>query len=265
MLPLIRAAWSYRNFIIASVRNEFITQFARSRLGALWMLIQPLVMVAIYAVILSAVLRAKLPGLEESRFGYAIYLISGIVCWTLFSDVIMRCLNLFIASGTLMKKIVFPKVCLPLTVVGVVLINNILLAVAAIVIFLLVGHGLSWNVLFLPVLVLMTLGLGLGFGLILGILNVFIRDIGQAIPLLLQMGFWFTPIVYPVSIVPDQMRSLLVLNPVYPLVDAYHSVLAYGETPDWAPLTAVGLGIIILLAIAWWMFRQASAEMVDVL
>jgi len=229
------------------------------------MLIEPLVMVGIYAVILSAVLRAKLPGLEGSRFGYAIYLICGIACWTLFSEVITRCLNLFIQNGDLMKKIVFPKVCLPLIAVGTSLINSILFICASIVIFLLIGHDLTFQILYLPLLMLLTMGLGLGFGLILGILNVFIRDIGQAVPLILQLGFWFTPIVYPTSIVPDQVKTLLYLNPVYPLVDGYRAVLAYGRSPEWIPLAGLAAGSLVLLGIALWMFRKASPEMVDVL
>lgn len=265
MLDQLRLAWAYRYFILSSIRNELTLQFARSRLGGTWMIIQPLVMVTIYAVILSAVLRAKLPGLEGSKYGYAIYLISGIICWTLFSDVLTRCLTLFIDNGNLMKKIVFPKICLPLIAIGTALVNNIFLILASIAIYLLIGHEITGQFVLLPLLVLMTLGIGAGFGLILGVLNVFMRDLGQAVPLLLQVGFWFTPIVYPESIVPDQVQSLLFLNPVYPLVDAYHAVLAFGGSPDWSALGVVASGIILLLSIGLWMFRQASPEMVDVL
>lgn len=124
-MGMIRDAWAYRNFIFTSVKNEFVSNFVRSRLGGLWMLIEPLVMVAIYALILSGVLQAKLPGLEGNKFAYAIYLISGISCWTLFEDLIKRCLTLFIANGDLMKKILFPKVCLPLitAAVGITLVS----------------------------------------------------------------------------------------------------------------------------------------------
>lgn len=265
MLDQLRLAWAYRYFILSSIRNDLTVQFARSRLGGTWMIIQPLVMVTIYAVILSAVLRAKLPGLDGSKYGYAIYLISGIICWTLFSDVLTRCLTLFIDNGNLMKKIVFPKICLPLIAIGTALVNNIFLILASIAIYLLIGHEITVQFVLLPFLVLMTLGIGAGFGLILGILNVFMRDLGQAVPLLLQVGFWFTPIVYPANIVPDQVQSFLYLNPIFPMVDAYHSVLAYGEVPDWIPMGGTAVVIIILLLIGLWMFRQANAEMVDVL
>ncbi|MBA2880003.1 lipopolysaccharide transport system permease protein [Desulfosalsimonas propionicica] len=265
MSALIRAAWAYRNFIITSVKNEFISNFIRSRLGGLWMVIEPLVMVAIYAVILSAVLGAKLPGLEENRFGYAIYLVSGIACWELFSNVIIRSLNMFIANGNLMKKVVFPKVCLPCITVGTALVNNILFIFAGLFIFLLVGHWVTWQIIYLPVLVALTAALGLGFGLIFGILNVFIRDVGQAVPLILQIGFWGTPIVYPVSIVPDQVKFFLQLNPVFYLVQGYRNVLAFGEPVQWFPLLGLAGMAAVLLAAAFWMFRQASPEMVDVL
>lgn len=265
MWGMIRAAWAYRNFIITSVKNEFVSNFVRSRLGGFWMIIEPLVMVAIYAVILSAVLGAKLPGLEQNRFGYAIYLITGIACWDLFNNLINQSLNMFIANGNLMKKVVFPKVCLPFITVGTALVNNILFICAGIFIFLLVGHSLTWQIIYLPLLIALTVALGLGLGLILGILNVFMRDIGKAVPLILQIWFWGTPIVYPASIVPEQVKVFLQFNPIYYLVQGYRNILAFGEPIQWLPLLVLAGIACALLAVALWMFRQASPEMVDVL
>jgi lipopolysaccharide transport system permease protein len=122
------------------------------------------------------------------------------------------------------------------------------------------GHGLTPSVLLLPVLTGLTLALALGFGIVLGILNVFISDIGQVIPLVLQIGFWFTPVVYVPTVLPEGLRALLVFNPIYPLVSAYHEVLMYGRMPDLASLTGTAI-----LAAGMFMFRRASAEMVDVL
>ena len=255
---------SYRYFIVSSVRNELLNQFARSRLGGLWMVIHPLVMVAIYAFVLSAVLRARLDGIS-SQYAYAIYLTSGILAWSLFNDVLTRCLNLFVGNANLLKKMVVPKVTLPLIALGAALINNLLLFGAILVIFALLGHWPSPALLWLPLLTLVLMLLALGVGLIVAVLNVFIRDTAQVVPIVLQFMFWFTPILYPVVIIPEHLRHWLFFNPLYPLVSGYQSVLAYRQAPDLGPVLAVGGLALVLCLLGFWMVRRANAEMVDVL
>lgn len=103
MLAMWQALWRYRHFVWSSIRNELFSRFARSKLGGLWMFINPLAQVAIYALILSNVLGAKLPG-TDNKYAYAIYLMAGLLGWSLLSDIIGRCLTLFIEQGNLMKK-----------------------------------------------------------------------------------------------------------------------------------------------------------------
>ena len=137
---MLRSALRYRHFILSSIRSEFRARFIRSRLGGLWMIIHPLAQAAIFALVLAEVMAIKLPGMTENKFGYAIYLLSGILGWTLFSEVINRCLTLFIDNANLLKKIVFPRICLPLIVAGSALFNNLLLFLAIVVVFGLLGH-----------------------------------------------------------------------------------------------------------------------------
>lgn len=264
MLGMFSALWRFRGFVFSSIKNEFVARFARSRLGGLWMIIHPLAQVAIYALILSAVLASKLPGIDN-QYAYAVYLTSGILAWTLFSDLISRCLTLFIEQGSLMKKMAFPRVSLPAIVVGSCLLNHFFLFVAILGVFTLVGHPPGIALLHLPLLTLLTLAPALGLGLILGVLNVFLRDIGQVVPILLQFLFWFTPIVYPISIVPEYLRGWLVYNPLYYLVGAYHDVLVYNRMPDLLSLLPLMLVSVVLLLGGLFIFRRASAEMVDVL
>ncbi len=258
------AIWSYRYFILSSIRNDFKSRFARSKLGGAWMVLHPLSQVLMYALVLSAVLSVKLPEIE-SGFSYAIYLTAGILSWSLFSEIILRCLTIFIDNGNLMKKMVFPKICLPLIITGSVLINNILMLACILVIFALLGHFPGINMLWLPVLFVITVAFALSVGLILGVLNVFMRDIGQIMPVIMQFGFWFTPIVYMQSIIPEAYREWLVLNPMYHIVTAYQDVLVFSRPPEWFGLLVVLGCSILLLGIAVFLFRRASSEMVDVL
>lgn len=263
-MGMFRDLWQYRHFIISSIRNELVSRFARSKLGGLWMIINPLSQVLIYALILSNVLAAKLPGLDNT-YAYAIYLMAGLLAWSLFSEIIGRCLNLFIEQGNLMKKMSFPRITLPTIVVGSCVLNNFLLFVAMLGVFALLGHSFSMTMLWLLPLSALVVFLALGIGLIIGVINVFLRDVGHLIPIVLQTLFWFTPIVYPENIIPEQYRHLLSLNPLYPITNAYQQILVYNAKPDLNGLLMItGIALVVML-FSLFLFRRSSSEMVDVL
>jgi len=262
MLGLIGSAWRFRFFISSSIRTEMQVKFVRSRLGGLWMILNPLAQVLIFAFILSAVLSAKLPGINN-RYSYAIYLMSGTLCWAMFNEVISRCLTLFIDNGNILKKLAFPRIALPMIVAGSALVNNFLLFLAILLIFGALGHMPGIALIYLPLLVSLTLALAFGLGLALGVLNVFMRDIGQVVPVLLQFIYWFTPVVYMIDIIPAQYRGWLFLNPLVALVTSYHDVLLYNRAPDWIGLAPAAVIAMTLLGLSLVIFRKASPEMVD--
>ena len=261
---MFRDLYLYKSFIFQSVRNELISRFSRSKLGGLWVIINPLSQVLIYALILSHILAAKLPGIE-SQYAYAIYLMAGLLGWTMFNEIISRCLNLFIEHGNLIKKMSFPKVTLPAIAVGSCLANNLFLFISMLGIFSLLEHQFNMAMLWLIPLTLVVVVFSLGIGLILGVMNVFLRDIGQVTPIILQMLFWFTPIVYPATIIPEAYRHWLNLNPMYPIIDAYQQILVYGNSPQWGGVLIILAAGIILSIVGLFMFRRSSAEMVDAL
>jgi lipopolysaccharide transport system permease protein len=265
MLNILLATWRYRHFILSSIRSELITRFSRSRLGGLWVIIHPLMQAAIFALVLSEVMAAKMPGMANNKFAYAIYLMSGMLGWSLFTEVISRCLTLFVDNGHLLKKIVFPRLCLPLIVIGSALVNSGLLFLSVLVVFGMLGHWPGIHILWVPLLLMITLILALGIGLILGILNVFMRDIGQVIPIVLQLGFWFTPIVYSLEAVPQAFRQVLHSNPLLPIIKGLQNAMLYDTPPDVAALSGVFLVAILLMAFAMTLFRRANPEIVDVL
>jgi len=172
---MLVALWRYRHFVASAIGNEFRLRFARSYFGALWGIFNPLAQVAIYAIILSNLLQARMSGIDHP-YSFAIYLTAGMVCWNLFNEIVTRCLNVFVSQGNLIKKASFPKVVLPAIVVGGCLLDNLVLIVCTLAMFLMLGHGLSFVLVWLPVAILITAALATGIGLILGVLNVFVRD-----------------------------------------------------------------------------------------
>ena len=262
MLGMFRDLIRYRYFIIISIKNDILSRFANSKLGALWVLINPLAQVAIFALILSNVLAAKLPGITN-KYAYAIYLMSGLLVWTLFNDIFNRCLNMFIDQGNMIKKINFPRITLPLIVVGTSMVNNFLLFAATMLIFVSLGHNFTWMILWIVPLHLSVILFTTSLGLIFGIMNVFIRDIGQSMPIILQMLFWFTPIVYPINIVPAEYHHLFYFNPIISFTEAYQNILTYGIAPNLVPVSIItGIGFALAL-LSLLMFRRANSELVD--
>ena len=264
MREMLQAIWRYRHFIVSSVRNDLRSRFARSKLGASWMILQPLAQVAIYSLVLSRIMAAKLPGID-SRYGYPLYLLSGMVAWSLFNEIVSRSLTVFVDNGSMLKKIVFPRVCLPLIVVGSALVNNLLLFVVTVVVFALLGQLPTTAIIWIPLLVLLNIAFSLGLGLVLGVLNVFVRDVSQLMTVILQLWFWLTPIVYMTSILTPQLMTFMHMNPMYWIVSGYQDLLVFGTNPDFAALIPVAVAALLLLGIGLLLFRRAAPDMVDVL
>lgn len=239
-------------------------RFARSKLGALWMILNPLAQATIFAIVLSEVLAAKLPNIDN-KAAYAIYLMAGTAAWGLFAEIVTRCTTVFIDYSNTLKKIAFPRLCLPLIVCGSAILNHLLLLGAILVVFLFFGHLPSSAWLVLPLGMLLIILLGFGLGILLGLLNVFSRDVGQVITIVMQLWFWLTPIVYTANTLPKQFAPYLAFNPMAPLVRIYQDALLYGQFPQAASLLIPFLISASLFAFAFWIFRRASADIVDAL
>jgi len=261
-MGLMRAAWAYRGFILGSVRREFESRYRNSMLGAAWTILNPLAMIAVYTLIFSQLMKARLPG-AEGEFAYSIYLCAGLFAWNLFAEIVTRSQTMFLDQANLLKKLNFPRICLPIIVVCSALLNfGILLGLFSIFL-LLSGNFPGWAVIAVLPLLLIQLAYATGLGMILGVLNVFFRDVGQFFGILLQFWFWLTPIVYSSSIVPDSVRPALELNPMTPLMAAWQNLFVRGEWPHWMTLMPTTSLAIVLCLMGLMLFRRRADEMVD--
>lgn len=264
MVGQLSRIYSYRFFIISSIRNEFKSKFSRSKLGVLWMIINPMVQSVVYATVLSSIIASKLPGIE-SKYAYALYLLSGMLAWALFYEVVMGCVNVFVDKADLMKKVSFPRICLPVIAAGMALVNNFFLLVAILLVFVVLGQEFSAALLLLPLIIAINFVFALSLGTILGILNVVVRDVGQAVQVVLQALFWLTPIVYTSNILPPGVKDILLASPLYKLVSSYQATLVYGELPNPFYLLQVGVIALVLTCFAVVLFRRASSDISDAL
>lgn len=261
-LGLLRPLWAYRGFIVGSVMREFQSKYRNSLLGAAWAVINPLAMILVYTMIFSELMQTKLPGVG-SKFAYSIYLCAGLLTWGVFTEIVGRGQNIFLDNANLLKKICFPRLCLPVIAVLNACVNFAIIFGLFLVFLLLKGLWPGWVcIAFVPILMIQLL-LAVGLGIVLGVLNVFFRDVGQFFGIFLQFWFWFTPIVYPISILPEVIKPLVILNPIYPLVTSYQGIFVNNHWPDWVSLVYPLLLSLVLCTAGLRLFRLHAGEMVD--
>lgn len=256
--------FDYRNFILRSVKNDFRMRFARSKVAGFWVVIQPLVQVAIFALVLSNLLSARLVGVE-GKYAYTVHLLAGMVVWTLFSDSLSKTATSFLEHANAIKKISFPRICPPAIGIAIAIANATILLTLSLL-FIGPAYGISLTVIWwlFPVLVL-TAALGAGIGLVVGTLNVFMRDVWQVVSVVLQFLYWFTPIVYPMGALTPDLAEMVSNNPLTSLVLAAQDVLVRGVAPNVQSLLIPVTLAVVIGALGFFVFRQAAPDMADAL
>lgn len=255
--------WDYREFIFGSVRRSFAAKYKGSVLGALWAVFQPLAMILVYTLVFSNVMKNRLPEMEDVPYAYSIYLCAGVLPWGLFSELLSENASVFLSNANIMKKVAFPRVCLP-AIATLSSVVNFLIAFSLFLIFLLLVDHLNWSAFlsFFPLFsveVLFASSIGVG----LGVLNVFFRDVKQLLGVVLQFWFWFTPVVYPETIIPERLRQFFVLNPMYLMIKGYHDIFLYGKSPDFLEILAVFCLSVLIAWASLRLYRRHVGEMVD--
>ncbi len=261
-LAMLHGLWRYRGFVLGSVKREFQSKYRNTMLGAAWTVLSPLAMILVYTLIFSQVMKNRLPG-NASEYGYSIYLCAGVLTWGMFAEITSRAQNMFLEQANLLKKISFPRICLPLIVVLNALVNfGIIFGLFTV---FLVASGQFPGFVFLALLpvLLIQVALAIGVGMVLGVLNVFFRDVGQFFQIFIQFWFWFTPIVYPATILPPEVRGLLVWNPMAAVIQSYQTILVSGQAPHWPDLLPAAVLALLVCVLGLQLFRKRAGEMVD--
>ncbi|ELX10630.1 ABC transport system permease protein [Janthinobacterium sp. HH01] len=261
-LAMLHGLWRYRGFVLGSVKREFQSKYRNTMLGAAWTVLSPLAMILVYTLIFSQVMKNRLPG-NASEYGYSIYLCAGVLTWGMFAEITSRAQNMFLEQANLLKKISFPRICLPLIVVLNALVNFGI--IFGLFIVFLVASGQFPGAVFLALLpvLLIQVALAIGLGMVLGVLNVFFRDVGQFFQIFIQFWFWFTPIVYPATILPPEVRGLLAWNPMAAVIQSYQTILVSGRAPQWLDLLPAAVLALLLCVLGLQLFRKRAGEMVD--
>lgn len=230
-----RRLWQWRGFVLETVRRDFASRHAGSAFGGAWHFVQPIVQILIYVLVFSQVMQAKLPGSSDA-LAYGLFICAGLLPWQLFSDIVTRSTGMFIDYGPQIKKSAFPRSGLLLAIVGSSLLNFFIIWGFFLLVLVAVGRFPGWLIFAaVPPLALLVV-LASALGLLLGVLNVFLRDVGALVATAMPLLFWLTPIVWPLSIVPAEFHDLLLANPLASLMAALQGVVVAQQMPQWAAL-----------------------------
>lgn len=262
MKDTIKNLISYRGFIYSSVRREFQSRYQSSLLGPVWVFIQPISLILIYTIVFSTLMKARLPG-NNSHVAYSIFLCSGIIFWNLLSEIITKSVNVFVSNANVLKKLNFPKMCLPAIIITSSSINFLILFFVFVIVMLVTGSLHVLSILYIIPLIVLLIVFAISLGMILGIINVFFRDVGQFVLVFMQFWFWLTPIVYPLNILPHWAKIIVELNPVTGIVLGSQQIFVTGTFPDVILLVPAFAASVFCTVLAFILFKKRSSDMVD--
>jgi len=255
--------WHYRDLVMLFVRRDFVSVYKQTILGPLWYLIQPLLTTIVFTVIFGSIAKLPTDGLPAFLF----YL-SGTVIWGYFSECLNKTSLTFVSNAGLFGKVYFPRLAVPVSI----LISNLItfaiqfgLFIVFMLYFWLSGSNVQPNIwiLLAPVLLLMMAGLGLGFGIIVSSMTTRYRDLRFLVGFGVQLWMYATPVIYPVSAVPERFQWLIRANPLTPIVEAFrYAFLGAGSVSALNLLYSFGFMLAVLL-IGTLVFNRVEATFMD--
>ncbi|MGH9891062.1 MAG: ABC transporter permease [bacterium] len=260
MMEHLREFWQHRDLTMSFTTRDLKARYKQTALGVAWAILQPLLLMVVFTVVFSRFARVPSDGLPYPVFAY-----SALIFWTVFAKTLLGGTISIVANGDLIRKIYFPRETL---LVSVVLSGLIDLAVAATVFagFLVYYQvPLAATVAWVPVLLALQTLFVAGLIFFTAPIHVRFRDVGHAVPLLVQLWMFATPVAYPVSVVPEPVRALYLLNPMTPIIDGYRRAILHGQPPEVGPLLVSAVVTVTLLLGGYATFKRAERTFADVI
>ena len=260
LLRELRGLWQYRDLFYTLTVHRIKVRYKQSLLGLAWAILQPLSLMLIYTVIFSVIARVPSEGVPYAVFAYA-----ALLPWTFFSSALTNATTGLVNHSTLVTKVYFAREILPLTYVSAALFDFCIASFFLIALFVYYGVGLTMYALWaIPILVLLTM-IATALSLIFSVIQVRFRDVGVAMPLLLQLWMFASPVVYPLSAVPQRWRGVYALNPMVGVIENFRRAVLQGTEPDFYSLGVSVAVAAVLLPLAYLYFKRVEATMADII
>ena len=255
----LQGVWERRELLFFLMWRDIKVRYKQTLLGAAWAVIQPLVTMIIFTYFFG-----KLAKLPTDGVPYPIFFYTGLLLWTFFSNGVNSGANSLIGNSNLITKVYFPRLIIPSSAVVAGLLDFAIASVLLIGLLVYYGFPVTWGYLMLLPLVGLTTLLALGVGIWFSALNVKYRDVRYALPFLMQIWMFVSPIIYPSSLVPEEWRWAIWLNPVTGIIEAFRASL-FGRPFHWEALSYAGGFSLAMLAYAAYTFRRMERNFAELI
>jgi len=254
-----RELWHYRDLGFFLIWRDLKVRYKQTFFGVAWAILQPVLMMAVFTIFLGQV-----QGIAPAGVPYPLFALAGLVPWTLFSQSLIGASNSLVNSQNLISKVYFPRLLLPIAGVGSFVVDFVVALALLLIVTPLFGFPLTVTILWLPVFALLAVFAALAVGTWLAAINARYRDVRHAVPFLVQIWLFATPVAYSISLVPENLRPLLALNPMTGVVVGFRWALLGGDRPDAAIFASAAATVVILiLGIAY--FRRVERFFADMI
>lgn len=248
-MEVFKNLYQYRELLKTNVQKEIRGKYKGSFLGVLWSFLNPLLMVLVYAIVFPYIMRTQVDN-------YLVFLIVAIIPWNYFTTCITSGSNCVWINGGIIKKVYFPREILPISVVLAGLVNFLISCLIILIFVIFGGIGLSWNILWLPVIAILQSFFSLGLLFILSAINVYVRDVEYIVNFFVNLVFYATPILYTVDMFPVKYRWILNINPMTHFMNAYRNIFYYQARPQMSSLLYLFILSVLVLVIGYAIFRK---------
>ena len=248
-MNIFQKIYNYRELLKTNVKKEIRGRYKNSILGVMWSFLNPLLQLAVYAIIFGALLAGGDPT-------YHIYICVALIPWTYFTTAITQSAFTVIGNGDIIKKVYFPREILPISVVTSGAVNFVISTIIILAFVLAAGLGLTKYILLYPLILLIQYILLLGISFIVSSVTVYFRDLEHIIGVVLMAAFYGTPIVYKLEQLPSSLQILMQLNPMTHLINAYRDIFYYQQMPNIKALMILLAGSLLLTVIGYFIFKR---------
>lgn len=248
-MKLFKELYQYRELLKTNIKKEIRGKYKGAWLGVLWSYLNPLLMLIVYSVVFSEIMKIQIPN-------YTMFLFTALIPWNFFVVTISQGSLSVVANGNILKKVYFPREIIPISVVTSAAVNFLISCIIMFAFILFSGLGFSKYILLFPIILFAQYVLLLGITLITSSLTVYVRDLEHIISVILMIMFYGTPIVYSIDMVPDFLKNIIKLNPMTSVINSYRDVLFYQRMPDLQNLGSMMFFALLLLVIGLVTFKN---------
>ena len=254
----LREIWTHRELLYYLVWRDIKVRYKQTVLGASWIILQPLLMTLVFAIFLG-----KIAQLPSQGVPHVLFLFSGVLPWTFFSNAVSGSSFSLVINAPLITRVYFPRSMVPIAATLVRLSDFIVAAAVLVMLMFYYRQPFNWTILIAPFLIAQMTILAMGLGMWFSALNAKYRDISTALPVLLQLWMFTSPIVYPESMVPERWKWVYELNPMVGIIEGFRSSFL-GLEFNWRALLISFLVTSVLVVYSTYAFKRLDEEFADV-